>query len=594
MKLFRRIIGWMWPYRWRVAAALVCMSLVSGATVASMWLIKPLLDEGLFAARVSPEAGRAAWLHLIQLAVAALVVMAVKGLARYGVDYLVGYVGHRVMYDLRMALFRRLQELSMSFYNERRTGELLSRVIIDVGAMQNMLTNLFGPAVSSILSVLALSAYLLWLNWLLAALALLVFPLAVWPTREFGRRLRRLSRQVQDLAGDLAAHLEETLSQMKLVKAYQGEGREVERWRRKLAEQLTVLLRALRVHARSSPLMETIGAFGFAGMVIFAGWQILVRESMSGGALGSFIGATLSLYPNVKHLNGLWNNIQTGLGAAERVFPILDEKPAITDAADAKPLSPFADSIEYRGISFAYRPGLPVLRDVSLTVRRGQRVAFVGPSGAGKTTMVDLLLRFYEPDSGAVLVDGRDLRGVTTQSLRSQVALVSQEVLLFNATARENLLYARPGAGEEEMIAAAQAAAAHPFLSALPQGYDTLIGERGIKLSGGERQRLSIARAFLKDSPILVLDEATAALDAASEALIQEALESLMANRTVLVIAHRLATARICDFIAVMEEGRIIERGTHDELMRRGGLYRKLCDLQFRDPAAGAPAAPSA
>jgi subfamily B ATP-binding cassette protein MsbA len=583
MRQFRRIVSWMKPYRLRIIGALVCMGLVSGSTVVAMWLIKPLLDEGLFARPADAAARHAAMMKLVWLAAGAAGVMAVKAMARFGQDYLVGYVGHRVMYDLRMALFRKLQSLSLSYFNEKRTGELLSRVISDVGAMQMMLTQLFGPAVSSILSVIALSGYLLWVKWELAAAALLVFPIAVWPTRAFGRRLRKYSRNVQELSADLSSHLEETLSQMKLVKAYQGEEREMERWRRKLSEQLTVLLRTLRVQARSSPLMEAIGALGFSGMVVCAGYFILLRGSMSGGELGSFVGATLSLYPNIKHLNGLWNSIQTGMGAAERVFPVLDEKPAVFDADGAAALPQFSRSVDFREVSFAYRPDLPVLHSVSFSIHRGQRVALVGPSGSGKTTLADLLMRFYDPTHGAVLVDGHDIKKVLTGSLRDQVALVSQEVLLFNATARENLLYARPTATEEEMYAAARAAAAHNFLFNLPQGYDTVIGERGVKLSGGERQRLSIARAFLKNSPILILDEATAALDAASEAQIQTALEQLMANRTVLIIAHRLATVRKADLILVMEAGKVLERGTHEGLYAQNGLYKKLCDLQFQE-----------
>jgi subfamily B ATP-binding cassette protein MsbA len=485
--------------------------------------------------------------------------------------------------DLRLALFRRLSGLSLRYFHDRQTGELLSRVIADVGALQNLLTRLIGPAVSSIIQVLAISAFILWLKWQLAVVALVVFPVAYWPIRAHGRKLRALSRRVQELAGDLAAHLQEILSQMKLVQAYRGEEREVARWDRKLKDQLAVAMRALRVQSRSSPIMETIGAGGFAALVLFAVSDLPWFGVMTGGSLVTFFGAVLRLYPNIKHLNGLWNNIQTGLGAAERIFPVLDEVPEVRDAPDAAPLQPFRESIRYEGVEFAFRAGTPVLGGVSLEIPRGRRVAFVGPSGAGKTTLMDLLLRFYDPTAGRVTVDGRDLRGVTLASLRGQVALVSQEVLLFNASARDNLLYARPEATEAEMIAASTAAGAHGFIAALPRGYDTEIGDRGVRLSGGERQRLSIARAFLRDAPILVLDEATASLDAASEALVQAELDQLMANRTVLIVAHRLTTVRRADEIVVLDQGRIAERGTHDALYAGGGLYRSLCDLQFAD-----------
>lgn len=588
MTQIKRLLGWMRPYRGRIAVSLLCMGVVAALTVVTVWLIKPLLDEGLFARAQSPDEKNAAYLTIVRLAAAGLVVTALKCLAKFGADYLVGYVGWRVIFDIRAALFERLQSLSLGFFHNHKTGDLLSRVIADVGAMQNMLTRLFGPAASSVVSIVGLSAYLLWLNWKLAALALLVFPVAVWPIRVFGMKLRALSRSVQDLTAELSSHLEETLSQMRLVQAYQGEEREISRWKRRLYEHLCVALRSLRLQVGSSPIMETIGAVGFVGLILYSGYEILLQGSMTGGALGSFLGATLQLYPQIKHMNGLWGNIQTGLGAAERIFPLLDENPEIADRPGAVPLAEFHDEIRYEGVTFSFRPGEPVLRDVNLSIARGRRAAFVGPSGAGKTTLMDLLLRFYDPTGGRVTIDGHDLREATVSSVRGQIALVSQEVLLFNASVRENLLYARPGASQEEVERAARAAGAQDFIAAMPQGYETVIGERGVRLSGGERQRLSIARAFLKDAPILVLDEATAALDAASEAVIQAALEQLMANRTVLIIAHRLATVRTADFIAVLDGGRIVEKGSHEELLARQGLYRRLCDLQLREPAPGA------
>lgn len=583
MTLVRRLLGWLAPYRARIAGALVCMAAFAALNVAAAKLIQPFLDQGLFARPADEAARHDAFAAMAKFAALLLAATAVKSLAKYGADYLAGSTGQRVMRDLRVALFAKLESLSLSFYHRHQTGALLSRVINDVGAMQVMLTQLIGPAISAAISIIGLSGFLLWLNWKLAALALLVFPVAVWPIRNFGRKLRGLSRRVQELAADLAAHLEETLSQMKLVQAYQGESRELARWTDKLEQQLAASLAALRVQSRSSPIMETIGVIGFFGLIMVAGYQIHVKGSMTGGSLGSFMATVLLLYPQVKQLNGLWNNLQSGLAATERVFPILDEVPEVADADGARPLPPFTDRIEYQRLTFAYRTGDPVLRTIDLEILKGMRVAFVGPSGAGKTTLIDLLLRFHDPDAGAVRIDGHDLRGVTLASLRSRIALVSQEVLLFNATVNDNLRYAKPDATRDQIEAAAKAAGAHDFIAALPEGYDTLIGERGVRVSGGERQRLSIARAFLKDAPILVLDEATAALDAHSEALVQQALEGLMANRTVLLIAHRLATARRADRIVVMDKGAIVESGTHESLYRSGGLYRKLCDLQFHD-----------
>lgn len=583
MILVRRLLGWLTPYRARIAGALACMAVFAALNVAAAKLIQPFLDQGLFARPVDDAQRQAAFRAMLQFAGMLLAVTAVKSLAKYGADYLAGSTGQYVMRDLRVALFAKLESLSLSFYHRHQTGALLSRVIADVGAMQVMLTQLIGPAISAAISIVGLSAFLLWLNWKLAALALLVFPVAVWPIRNFGRRLRTLSRRVQELAADLAGHLEETLSQMKLVQAYQGEARELSRWKTKLEQQLRASLAALRVQTRSSPIMETIGVTGFFGLILYAGYEIHVWGTMTGGSLGSFMATVLLLYPQVKQMNGLWNHLQSGLAATERVFPLLDETIEIADAPGARPLPPIAGRIEYDRLTFAFRKGEPVLRTINLEILKGMRVAFVGPSGAGKTTLIDLLMRFHDPDAGAVRIDGHDLRGVTLESLRGQIALVSQEVLLFNATVRDNLRYAKPDATDAQMEAAAKAAGAHDFISALSEGYDTVIGERGVRVSGGERQRLSIARAFLKDAPILILDEATAALDAHSESLIQQALEGLMANRTVLLIAHRLATARKADRIVVLDKGEIVESGTHETLYRNGGLYRKLCDLQFHD-----------
>ncbi|MEK7474198.1 MAG: ABC transporter ATP-binding protein [Candidatus Coatesbacteria bacterium] len=583
MTLLRRLLGWLAPYSGRLALALLCMAAFAGLNVATAWLIKPFLDQGLFARPATDPERWAAFLKLAEIAGLLVGATILKAFAKYGSDYLTGSVGQLVIFDLRLALFTRLSRLSLKFYHARKTGDLLSRVINDVAAMQVMLTQIVGPASLSAVSIVGLSAWLVHLNWKLAAVALLVFPVAVWPIRKFGRALRRYSRQVQELASDLAAHLQETLGQMKLVQAYEGEDREIHRWRHKLLEQLSVTLRVLRVQARSSPIMETIGVIGFFFLILVAGWQIHMKGAMTGGELGSFIGTVLLLYPQVKALNGLWNNLQSGLSATERVFPILDEVPEVRDTPAAVVLPTFSTAIRYDHVTFAYREGEPVLHDLSLDIPHGSRLAFVGPSGAGKTTVIDLLMRFYDPDAGSLIIDGHDLRGVMVASLRSQVALVTQEVLLFNASARDNLLYARPGASHDAVEDAAAAAGAHDFLKALPEGYDTVIGDRGVKLSGGERQRLSIARAFLKDAPILILDEATASLDAASEALIQSALDQLMANRTVLLIAHRLATVRRADRIVVLEAGRIVASGTHDALYAQGGLYRKLCDLQFQE-----------
>lgn len=585
MQLYLRLLRYARPYLGRVIAAMLCLALTAGLTAMGMYLIKPVLDQ------VFNNANQAEALFYLRLVPVAIVLTYfLKGLATYGQDYLINYIGNRIVMDTRNELYAHLMRQELSFFHGQRSGMLISRVTHDSTLMQAAVSNVLGRMLGAILTSVSLIALLFYLNWQLACLSLLVFPLAVYPVLAIGKTLRKLSHQSQAKMADVTTVLHESISGIRVVKAFGMQAFEIKRFREEMQRYFDVVMRALRRTAISSPLMEFIGSFGICAMIVWSGTQVIRGESTT-GTFFAFLGALASLYPQVKNLSGINNTIQQALAAAQRVFELLDRPPLIQDRPNAKTLHGFKSKIEFRNLSFGYQPERLVLKQIQLTARAGEITAIVGRSGAGKTTLVDLLPRFADPTEGEILLDGHDLRDLTVASLRGHIGLVTQDTILFNDSVRNNIAYSKPDASQREIEAAAKAANAHEFILQTPQGYETLIGERGVRLSGGQRQRLAIARAVLRNPPILILDEATSALDTESERLIQAALDRLMKDRTTLVIAHRLSTVQHAHQIVVLDQGRIVERGRHAQLMRHNGIYKKLVRLQFGMNRAKSPGA---
>ncbi len=570
--LYRRLLAFLMPYKGRLIISIICMIVLAACTALMAWLLKPVLDEAL--------SGRDTQLiYLIPLLV--IVLYVVKGAAYYGQAYLMGYIGQRVIYDLRNLLYQRLTEQSLGFFVHRKTGELLARLSYDVTLVQGAVSTAVTALMRDAISIVFLVAVVFIQDWLLALIALVVFPLVVYPITRFGRKMRHATLDGQAAMGDLTSLLEETVGGIRVVKAFGMEEYERSRFRRYTGEFLHHQLRVMRVHALSFPIMELLAGFGIAGVLLYGGMRVAAGETTA-GTLVSFLAAAIMLYEPVKRLSRANNEIQQGLAAAERVFEVLDEPVAVVDAEDARELKGFSEAIRFEHVGLTY-PGAdrPVLEDVSFEVRAGEVVALVGRSGAGKTSLVNLVPRFMDVTEGAVCIDGIDVRRLTQRSLRAQIALVTQEVILFNDTVLNNIAYGLGEVDRDKVIEIAKAANAHEFIEKLPDGYDTLIGERGVVLSGGQRQRLSLARALLKDAPILILDEATSALDTESERLVQQAIDRLMQGRTVIVIAHRLSTIRHADRIIVLDRGHVVQSGSHAQLLAEGGLYAELYRMQF-------------
>jgi subfamily B ATP-binding cassette protein MsbA len=578
MNLYLRLLVFVRPYLVRLVGGLVCMAGFAAATAATAYLMKPVVDD-VFVRKDRQM------LVLLPLLIVALYV--VKGLFAYGQAVLMAGVGQRAVTDIRNRLYAHLMAQTAAFFARAQTGVLMSRVTNDVALVQAAVTDAFASVVRDGLGIVGLVAVAVYLDPGLAGLAALVFPFAVWAIVRFGRRLRRLSRQSQTSIGDLTGILQETLAGAGVVRAFGQEAREYTRFSAENRRVYRLAMSQIKVRALSSPVMEILAAIGIAGVVYLGGARV-VDGSSTPGTFFAFMTALLSLYEPVKRLNQSNAAIQAGLAAAERIFEVLDAPPDIEERPGATVLPRVRDAITFERVGFRYEAA-DVLAEVDLTVRAGEVVAIVGPSGAGKTTLVSLVPRFYDVTSGRVSIDGVDVREVTLTSLRGQIGIVSQQTFLFNDTAGGNIAYGAAGPLPPDhlrVVEAAKAANAHGFISRLPQGYATPIGEGGVKLSGGERQRIAIARALLKDAPILILDEATSALDTESEAEVQSALERLMAGRTTLVIAHRLSTVRRADRIVVLVGGRVAEEGTHEALLARGGAYRKLHDLAFQGTEA--------
>ena len=569
--MYMRLLSYLKPYKKRFAFAMLCMAMFSGLTGATMWLIKNIFDR-IFVAR------DVQMLYTVTLLIP--VFFLVKGLAAYGQNYTLSYITQNVVCRIRNELFEKLVGLSHLFYVNNSTPRLMARVTNDVAALQNALYRVPPSIIRDGLTVIVMIFVLFYLHWKFALLALVLFPLASIPLARFARKMRGASREGQKQMGEVYATLQETLTGFSIIKSFMQEKTEAARFNRENMKYYQTQQRFIRVDARSSPTMEFMGSLAVA-LILWYGGMDVINGVWTSGSFVTFLTAAFSLYQPIKNFSQTNSLIQQAMAATERIFEILDEKPDIVDRSGAVSVSRFRSTIVFNNISFHYPSKEHVIKDLTLAITAGEVVAFVGPSGSGKTTMANLLQRFYDVNDGSITLDGIDIRDMKLSSLRSLIGVVPQETMLFNETVKYNIAYGLRDASDADIIAAATAANAHQFISRLPQGYDTFVGERGMKLSGGERQRLSIARAILKNPPILILDEATSALDAESEQLVQTAIERLMAHRTVIMIAHRLATVRKADRIVVLNQGSIIEQGTHDQLVSQEGAYSRLHNLQL-------------
>jgi len=581
--VYRRMLAYVRPYKMRLLFAMLFMIIVSSFRGAIAFLVKPALDD-IF---INKDTTRLAIIPVLVLGVYLF-----KGVFEFAQSYLMNGVGQRVIRDIRNALYRHMQSLSLSFYMRHPTGVLMSRVTNDVGLMQGAVTEAVTGLIKDVFSALFLVGVIVYRDWKLAVIALVAFPLAFYPIARFGRKLRRTSIRAQEVIGGLTSHLQETISGAKLVKSFGAEEYEVERFATRNANLFRLSMKVAKVQAMTSPLSEMFAGVGAAAVIFYGGYSVVKGQSTPGNFF-SFMTALFMLYEPVKSLSRINNVIQQGIAAATRVFEVLDTLPDVGEKKGAPGLAQIERGIEFDHVDFRYSgEGEYILKDIAFQVSLGTLVAVVGSSGAGKTTLVDLLPRFYDPQNGAIRIDGTDIRDVSLSSLRSRIGIVGQHTILFNDTVRNNIAYGTADATMEKVEEAARRANAHGFITRLPEGYDTVVGEQGMKLSGGERQRVAIARALLKDAPILILDEATSALDSESESVVQEALEHLMRGRTTFVIAHRLSTVRNADTIIVIEDGGIVESGRHEELLARESRYRAFYLKQFEERKSGAETRP--
>ena len=571
-RLLREHVAGYWT---RIALAMVLMVLVAVSTAALAKLMEPVLDQ------VFTQKNPA---MLREVAATIMAAFFIKGMSAYGHGVLMNHVGQRIVADLQIRLFQHLLHADLALYHATTVGGLITRFTSDATQLRGAVSNAITGLGKDILTLFALVGVMFWQDWQLALVAFVAFPTAVLPILRLGKRMRKVAANTQDQQGVLTALLDRAFAGARHVKAYRAEDYEANRAKSVINRLFELQNKAGKVRSASHPIMETLGGLAIVAVIIYGGNQV-IEGGRTTGAFFSFITALLLAYEPVKRLANLNTSLQEGMAAAQRLYSALDIAPRIIDAPNATTLNVSTGEIVFDGVSFAYRPDRPALKELSLAAPSGKMVALVGPSGAGKSTLLNLILRFYDVGSGAIRVDGQDIRGVTLDSLRRAVGLVSQEIFLFDDTVRANIAYGTPGATDAQIEEAAKGAAAHDFIMALPQGYDTVVGEQGVKLSGGQRQRIAIARAMLKDAPILLLDEATSALDTESERQVQSALKRLMLGRTSLVIAHRLSTIVDADLIFVIESGRVVESGDHDSLLAQGGAYARLYRLQFADQA---------
>ena len=575
---FRRLFQFVGPYKVRLYGAVIAVVIGSLLGLAGPYMLQFLIDAVFKNNNV---------VLLNQITLVLLGIFFLQSVFYFIRAYLLAFIGERVMADLRIKLFEHLQFLSLSFYNERRTGELVSRLTNDVSTVRALVTSDISTGLSQVLTFIGALVLIVITDWRLTLFMFALIPIVALVAIVFGRRLRVLSARVQDQLAEATTVLEEAIGGIRVVQSFTREWYEVKRFSQNIETTFSLAMSRTRLSALFGPVISFMGFAAVVSIFWFGGHEVLAGR-MTAGQLFMFLVLTLTIAGSIGQFSGLWTGLQETLGATRRLFEILDTQTDIVERPDAIAVDRVDGKISFQHVSFAYHddPGNAILEDISLEVQPGEILALVGPSGAGKTTLVNLIPRFFDPSKGSICVDGLDLRALKVESLRHQIGIVPQETLLFGSTVRDNILYGRLDASEAEVIEAAKAANAHAFITQMPMGYDTLVGERGVKLSGGQRQRIAIARAILKNPCILLLDEATSSLDSESEGLVQEALERLMAGRTSIVIAHRLSTIQNANRIAVLEDGRIVETGTHADLITKGGLYAHLYHLQFRTDEA--------
>lgn len=568
----RRTIGYFLPYWWLMLLSALFSLVVGAMDGAFAYLVEPVLKR-IFA-------GHDTGIFLL-VPVGIIMLFLMRGVSRYIYDTTIKLAGQKAIQDIRNDFYRLTVRQDMAFYNRQTTGDLMSRMTNDITTMQEGMSQVVTGLFRDLISMVALLGVIFYRNWQLATISFIVFPLTIYPAQLIGKKIKNAARRSLDVMGGLGTTMQETFSGIKVIKAFGLEDATTQRFERENLNFLKQFRRYIKYSSLATPVTEMIVSLGVAAVVYVGGSQVLSGR-MTPAELFSFIAAMIMLFTPVKKLQGSYNVVQRSAGAAERVFQTMDEQRGIVDRADAVDLGRVSGRVEFRDVSFSYGDE-PVLTGINLRVMPGQMVALVGPSGSGKSTLAALLMRFYDASQGAVLLDGHDLRDISLVSLNRQFALVDQETTLFNDTIANNIRYGRPDATDEEVVAAASAAFADEFIQQLPEGYQTNIGDRGTRLSGGQRQRLCIARALLKDAPILILDEATSALDTESEKMVQQALDNLMHHRTSFVIAHRLSTVQHADLIVVLGQGQILEVGSHNDLVAGSGLYSRLHALQFSD-----------
>ena len=571
MKGYLRLLSYIKPYKQRLIEAVVCIVVAAAANLYLPWVIKDMIDKVLAARDMD-------MLNLICVGI--VVIFFIRGIFYYGQGYLVSYIGQRVIVDVRDVLFRKLQRLPISFFDRHQTGEVMSYISNDVAALQSALVERMVEMMTESAIFFGSLVMMVLLDWKLSILTLITVPLVGLAMDIFGKKVRSAGAVIQARMSDITALMQESISSERVVKSFVREEFEIDRFHTQNELNFRAVMKDAQLSSLLTPTVEFLAAFAVTVIIWFGGKEV-VDGVITAGTLVAFLTYAVNLANPVKRLSRIYAQIQKAMAGADRVFALLDMEETVTSAPGAKTLPPVGGRVCFSDVSFSYREDVPALTDLTFTAEPGQMIAFVGPSGAGKSTVTTLIPRFYDVMSGSITVDGYDVRDVTTESLRSQIGIVPQETVLFSATVRENIRYGRLNATDAEIEAAAKSANAHDFIMALPEGYDTEIGERGANLSGGQRQRIAIARAILKDPRILILDEATSALDTESEKVVQAALDRLMVGRTSFVIAHRLSTIIGADRIYVLDGGRVREQGTHEELLAAGGLYAGLYQIQY-------------